>query len=137
MDETTVEALKEAERRITRWAVVHFQTLGFHRWPDAPEHRAYLRDRHRHLFYVEVSLEVFHNEREVEFHDLLQFCEDTFGFKIIPNADVLGKSCETMAEELIEKITRQFGNRRVKVSVFEDGEVGATLEYQPCNISGV
>ena len=50
---------------------VRFSEPGFHCWPQAPERRAYLRNPHRHLFYVTVACIVSHDEREIEFHDLL------------------------------------------------------------------
>lgn len=38
-----------------------------------------------------------------------------------------GKSCETMANDLEEAISEKWDGRGVKVSVFEDGEVGAIV----------
>lgn len=102
--------------------IVRFTREGFHRWADAPEHRIYLRETHRHLFYVEASLEVFADDREVEFHDFLDFCQLHF-----PSGDFGNQSCEMLARGLVEKITRQYPNRRVSVGVFEDGEVGARV----------
>jgi hypothetical protein len=49
---------------------VRFTEHGVHCWPQAPERRAYLRSLHRHLFFVEVSTAVEHDDREIEFHDL-------------------------------------------------------------------
>ena len=49
---------------------VRFEQVGFHCWPDAPSHRAYLRASHRHLFGIEVTTRVDHDERDIEFHDL-------------------------------------------------------------------
>jgi len=55
---------------VSRWVVVRHQVEGFHHWPDAPHHRSYLAVRHRHLFYLEVAVQVAHQDREIEFHDL-------------------------------------------------------------------
>jgi hypothetical protein len=38
------------------------------------------------------------------------------------------QSCETMAEDLAQKVTRRFGERRVMVEVMEDGEVGGRFQ---------
>lgn len=104
-------------------AVVRFTCAGWHRWPDAPPPRAYLASCHRHLFHVEVRLQVRHDEREVEYHDLLDFCQGAFA-----GGDMGGASCETMARELAQEVTAQFPWRWLSVSVLEDGEVGALYE---------
>lgn len=101
---------------------VRFAVPGFHRWPDAPERRAYLRDRHRHLFHVEVSCPVTHHERQIEFHDLMDEAKELFGPKTESD------SCETMAQALAVELSGRHENRPFKVSVFEDGESGATVE---------
>lgn len=103
-------------------AVIRFQVEGFHRWPDAPEPRAYLAQSHRHLFHVEVQIEVFHDDREIEFHDLLDFTRSVF-----PGGDMGSDSCEVMAKEIIKQLTNKYGRRAMQVSVFEDGEVGAVV----------
>lgn len=105
--------------------IVRFTREGFHCWPDAPPHRAYLAERHRHLFHIEVALEVFEHDREIEFHDLLDFCRQQF-----PGGEMGSASCEQMAKRLAENITRRFSGRRVSVGVFEDGEVGARVTQQ-------
>lgn len=111
---------------IQRFITVRFQKEGFHYWPKPSEKRAYLGHSHRHLFYVEVSLEVFQNDREVEFHDFLDFCKAGF-----EGGEMGAQSCETMSETLLNKIAAQYPERQIKVSIFEDGEVGAGLYFIP------
>lgn len=112
--------------QLKRKAVVRFTVAGFHCWPDAPMWRAYLRERHRHLFHFEVSLEVRHNERDVEFHDLLTLCQDQY-----PATMEFGdRSCEAIAEELIGVLKFHYPDRRMSVGVFEDGEVGAVVSRE-------
>lgn len=105
-------------------ATVRFQVEGFHSWPEAPIGRAYLRDRHRHLFYYEVSVELGHSDREIEFHDLKDFCLDHALM-----GDMGRTSCEQMAEHLMRALMVEYPVRDLAVSVFEDGEVGATVTY--------
>jgi hypothetical protein len=114
---------------ITRTANVRFTIEGFHRWPDAPAGRAYLRMSHRHLFYIQATVEVMHNEREIEYHDLLDFCKA--GFMVGVSGDLGPASCETMAEDLVNGIVEKWPGRFVEVSVFEDNEVGAKITYVP------
>ena len=100
---------------------VRFQVPGFHHWPEPTSERAYLGQRHRHLFHVEVRMEVGHDDREVEFHDLLDFARAQF-----PGGELGGQSCEMMARQLGKEIARRFG-RAIEVTVSEDGEVGAVV----------
>jgi len=104
---------------------VRFQREGFHKWDNAPDNRAYLRETHRHVFHVEAQVEVHTDEREIEFHDLLCFCKQKFpqGHR----GNLGGQSCETLARKLVEEIREAYPKRMVKVSVFEDGEVGAIV----------
>lgn len=104
------------------YAVVRFRVPGWHRWPDASTERAYLALSHRHLFHLEIRLEVFHDEREVEYHDLLDFCKGAF-----PGGDLGSQSCETMARTLAQQTAARYPGRLVEVHCFEDGEVGAIV----------
>lgn len=104
--------------------IVRFRVEGFHCWPGAKDHpgREYLADRHRHLFYVQASMPLHHDEREIEFHDVLAAARELF-----PGGDMGAMSCETMARNLAEHLCEKY-KRAAKVSVFEDGEVGAEVE---------
>lgn len=101
--------------------IVRFTQAGMHRWRDAPQHREYLCAPHRHLFHVEVRLEVASHDREVEFHDLLDYASARF--------EVLGDwSCEMAAATLRLAVMSKWPGRKCAVSVFEDGECGALVE---------
>ena len=99
---------------------VKFTVPGFHCWPDAPDHRAYLRNEHRHLFHVKVTTSVKHDDREIEFHDLLDAAKELFD-----TGDGTW-SCERMASRLSAELAQQFG-RSFRVDVSEDGECGAAV----------
>lgn len=100
---------------------VRFTQPGFHYWPEPTKGREYLGRRHRHLFHVEVRLNVSHDDREVEFHDLLDFARHAF-----PGGELGGQSCEMLARSLATEIAHRY-QRAVEVSVSEDGEVGALV----------
>ena len=104
---------------------VKFEVIGFHCYPDAPEQVAYLRDRHRHKFGFTVSMPVTHNEREVEFHMLQSECR---ALHASGQLEADGKSCETLASELAELLSRKY-KRAITVEVNEDGECGAVVTY--------
>lgn len=107
------------------FACVRFMAEGFHNWPAAPESRAYLRARHRHVFRVEVRIEVLHEDREIEYHDLLDFCR-----AIWPGRELGAASCEMIGRVLGEKILYKWPGRELRIEVWEDGEVGAEVRFE-------
>ena len=106
---------------VNAWIAVRFTAEGWHHWPGASGVREYLGAKHRHLFHVEARIPVGHDDREVEFHDLLDYARKEFG-----DGDFGASSCEVLARNLAEKMARQYG-RACRVSVFEDGEVGSEV----------
>ena len=106
----------------TIWVTTQFE--GFHSWPDAPIHRAYLGEPHRHLFKVRVEVEVVHDDREVEFHDLL----DAVKSRLPKSPDLGAQSCEMMAAGIATDVAAMLPGRTVRCEVSEDGECGAIAE---------
>lgn len=110
------------------WVRTFFR--GFHRWPDAPEQVAFLRNLHRHCFGVKVQIWVTGSDREVEFF-ILQSEVDFVTVKQLGPAlkGTPSMSCEMMAEYIAEKLKAK--NYHVHfVEVDEDGENGARVEYE-------
>lgn len=107
------------------WATHRFQ--GMHAWTDAPPHRRYLADPHRHLFHVRVEVSVVHDSREIEFHDLLDLVASICD--AMPH-DALG-SCEDIAHDIADEVQVRWPKRRVSADVSEDGENGATIVLLP------
>lgn len=107
---------------------VRWNQSGFHRWPDAREvtgeRRAYLAERHRHLFYYEAVVEVSHDDRQIEFHDLLDECR-AFTAQRVEHEH---RSCEMLASEVLDFIESRFEVAGLvrSVTVLEDNECGAT-----------
>lgn len=110
--------------------VVRFVMPAFHRWVGAVGKRAYLAEKHRHLFHVEVICEVNHDDREIEFHDLLDEARILFRALGDADGDMGGLSCEMMARTIGGDLASRHG-RPFTVKVFEDGEVGAVVEVNP------
>jgi len=114
-----------------REIAVTFRTPGFHRWPDAPSHRSYLATKHRHLFHVRVAVPVEHDERAVEFHDLLGAARYTFEQYQHDGGDFGAASCETLAGRLAGHMLSTFGGiAYARVEVWEDGEAGAIVTVE-------
>lgn len=104
---------------------VKWTAMGFHYWPGAVKHphRKYLADRHRHLFHFRVEMDVMHDDRDVEFHDVLQYCK----FVTSDSRDYGPMSCEAIARMLLERVNHKWPDRNASVTVSEDNECGATV----------
>lgn len=109
---------------------VTFQKAGYHRYPGALldpnlSDVRYLGNTHRHLFKFKVWIEVFHDDREIEFHQFLNFCESLY----ISDLSVDYKSCEMISDDLHRYISQKYQNRDIIIEVSEDGENGSYCEY--------
>lgn len=107
-----------------------FRLVGFHRWPQAPPRRAYLRAKHRHVFIIGVAVET-HADRQVEFHDLQDVAKERLGAPMNGEAmDFDEMSCEQIGKKLIERLEKEKDYRGMSlgVSVSEDGESGVRIK---------
>ena len=117
----------------SRTIFVTFQTEGIHKYPAAAvdanlESVSFLGFPHRHIFHFRVTLDVFHNDRDVEFIMFKRELENLYGTGTL---QMDYQSCEMLAEGLIEYISDKYPGRNISVEVSEDGENGATLIYVP------
>lgn len=116
---------------IKRSIEVSFTKEGIHRYPAAlADERLkdvqFLGYPHRHIFYFYVKIEIWHNDRDIEFILFKRELENLFKDGIL---ELDYKSCEMIAEELIEYLKGRYHNRDMVVRVYEDNENGAVLEY--------
>lgn len=98
-----------------------------HCWKDAPQEVDFLRNPHRHDFLVSCEIEVYHNDRELEFFMVLHRLEHYINNVLIPNSDVTS-SCEQFAGKILSFLIETYGNRKIKVEVSEDGKSSAIVE---------
>ena len=116
---------------IKRFIEVSFQKEGIHRYPAAENDPAladvsFLAYPHRHIFHFYAKIETFHNDRELEFILIKRELENLYQGTM----KIDYKSCEMLAEELIDYIREKYYNRDITVRVYEDDENGAVLEYK-------
>lgn len=116
---------------------VRFQKEGIHKYPGADtdprlatggwDDVSFLGYPHRHIFHFKVWIEVFHNDRDIEFIQFKRWLERLYG-----NTELQldYKSCEMIADDLATTIQNKFPNRWLKISVAEDNENGCEIEYQ-------
>jgi len=115
-----------------RFIVVRTQFQGVHCYPNAPDRVEFLRSPHRHVFNVEAQIEVFHDDRELEFfivkESLDRFIHTTPQFLEVMHTYQSTMSCEQMAALVKDHLHALYGsNRLINVAVFEDDQNGALL----------
>jgi hypothetical protein len=127
-------AMTEKRNRISnaakRMIWVTFQREGIHRFPAAATDPkladvAFLANEHRHIFHFNVSIEVFHNDRDIEFIQFKRWLESLYQGTLELNF----KSCEMISDDLYEQIASRYPDRDIQITVSEDGENGATIRY--------
>lgn len=110
---------------------VTFQREGIHCYPAALKDPkladvSFLGHPHRHIFHFKVWIEVFHDDRDIEFIQFKRWCESLYGNDIIK---LDHKSCEMISDELYITIANKYPNRDVWISVSEDNENGSYIKY--------
>jgi hypothetical protein len=147
MNEQHTQALTEKRQRIKDKAVrtifVRFQKEGIHKYPAAATDPnlatgdeydvSFLATPHRHIFHFEVTIEVFHNDRDIEFIQFKRWLENQYSQGILA---LDYKSCEMISDDLYDVIATRYPNRNLVIQVSEDNENGATIVYnthQPYN----
>ena len=115
---------------------VTFRKEGIHMYPAAATDPklatgdeydvSFLGHPHRHMFHFKVYLEVFHDDRDVEFIQFKRWLENLY------NQGTLAldyKSCEMMADDLHGQISSKYTDRKIWIEVSEDGENGCLKQY--------
>ena len=122
-----------AQRKI--W--VTFQKEGVHCYPAAATDSqlatgdeydvSFLGTPHRHIFHFKVHIDVFHNDRDIEFIQFKRWLENLYKDAIL---ELDYKSCEMIADDLYIQIASRYPNRAVWIEVAEDGENGCLIRYE-------
>lgn len=110
-----------------KFIFVTFQKEGIHRYPGAPTGVEFLRNPHRHMFHFRVEIEVFNDDRDIEFILFKRELEALYDNGDL-NRDYM--SCEMMADELAKYLRENYLGRDIKIEISEDGENG-TICYYP------
>jgi len=115
---------------------VTFQKEGIHKYPAAltdpnlatgDEYDvSFLGYPHRHIFHFKVAIEVFHDDRDIEFIQFKRWLENLYKDAILA---LDYKSCEMIAEDLYSQINARHPGRAVWIDVSEDGENGCHIQF--------
>ena len=136
-DQLRDQALLEKAHKGSKMIWVTFRKEGLHKYPAALDDPklatgewddvSFLGYVHRHIFHFKVWIEVFHDDRDIEFIQFKRWLQ-----RLYNNDSVLelnNKSCEMIADELYEVINDKYPNRFVRISVAEDNENGCEMDY--------
>ena len=133
--ETVTRIIDAAERKI--W--VTFRREGIHCYPAAATDPklntageydvSFLASPHRHIFHFRVWIDVWHNDRDIEFIQFKRWLESLYsGSNTVLALD--WKSCEMIADDLYIQIAGRYPERAVWIEVAEDGENGCLIKYE-------
>ena len=116
---------------------VTFTQEGIHKYPAAAtdpklatggwDDVSFLGIPHRHIFHFRVWLEVFHDDRDVEFIQFKRWLQRLYNVEGILQLDY--KSCEMIADDLYAEIIKKYPDRKVWIEVSEDGENGCLKQW--------
>lgn len=102
---------------------VRTSVIGYHRYRNAPANVAFLREYHRHVFGVTLTLEVNHADRQLEFFTVKDALD-----RLLREV-YQGKEFEASCEAMAEFVCRHFGG--VMCEVDEDGENSGVFVMPP------
>ena len=115
---------------------VTFRKEGIHMYPAAATDPklatgdeydvSFLGTPHRHIFHFKVFIQVYQDDRDIEFIQFKRWLEKMYSEGTL---ELNHKSCEMIARELNEKIKARYPGRKTIIDVSEDGENGATLTF--------
>ena len=115
---------------------VTFRKEGIHKYPAAlddpnlatggDDDVSFLGYPHRHIFHFKVAIEVFHNDRDIEFIQFKRWLESLYEKGTI---QLDYRSCEMMADDIYQQIKQKYPKRDVRIEVSEDGENGCEIYY--------
>lgn len=117
---------------------VTFQKEGIHKYPAALDDPnlatggwddvSFLGYPHRHMFHFRVGIEVFHDDRDIEFIQFSRWLQRLYADGTL---ELDYRSCEMISDALAEMIGEKYPGRKIWIDVSEDGENGSSSRYDP------
>lgn len=118
---------------------VKFEKEGIHCYPAALTDPnladvSFLGHPHRHMFQFHVQIEVFHDDRDIEFIQFKRWLESLY---VGGTLQLDYKSCEMISDELAATINEKYPGRTISIMVSEDGENGSAAVYRDTMKDGI
>jgi hypothetical protein len=115
---------------------VKFAKEGIHKYPAALEDPklatgdhydvSFLGYPHRHIFHFKIQIEVFHDDRDIEFIQFKRWLESLYSDGTL---QLNYRSCEMISDDLAAKIKDKYPKRDIIIDVSEDDENGSHCIY--------
>ena len=119
---------------------VKFQKEGIHCYPAAATDPklatgdeydvSFLGTPHRHIFHFKVYIQVFHDDRDIEFIQFKRWLEKCYSDGTL---ELNHKSCEMISHDLHDTISTRYPDREIWIDVSEDGENGCFIKFPSTN----
>jgi hypothetical protein len=116
---------------------VTFAREGIHKYPAALDDPklatgdeydvSFLGYPHRHIFHFRVAIEVFHDDRDIEFIQFKRWLTKLYNEATL---QLDFKSCEMIAEDLYQVISDRYPGRAVEIEISEDNENGCNIKWE-------
>ena len=134
------QAMTEQRQRIqdraTKMIWVTCRKEGIHKYPAAATDPSlatgdeydvsFLATPHRHIFHFRVAIQVFHDDRDIEFIQFKRWLEKLYSEGTL---QLNYKSCEMISDDLYQIIATRYPDRDIEIDVAEDGENGSSTKY--------
>jgi hypothetical protein len=119
---------------------VTFRKEGVHMYPAAatdPKLKtgdmydvSFLGTPHRHIFHFKIYIQVYHDDRDIEFIQFKRWLENCYADGTL---ELNHKSCEMISRDLHETISTRYPDREIWIDVSEDGENGCFIKFPSTN----
>lgn len=134
------EKLAKQANKASKMIWVTFQKEGIHMYPGADtdpklatgdwDDVSFLGVPHRHIFHFKVWIEVFHDDRDIEFIQFKRWLQRLYDNSVL---ELDHKSCEMISNDLFLQIAQRYPGRNIWIDVSEDGENGSFIKYDKEN----
>ena len=134
------EKLLKQANQASKMIWVTFQKEGIHMYPGADtdpklatgdwDDVSFLGVPHRHIFHFKVWIEVFHDDRDIEFIQFKRWLQRLYDNSVL---ELDHKSCEMISNDLFLQIAQRYPGRNIWIDVSEDGENGSFIKYDKEN----
>jgi hypothetical protein len=134
------EKLLKQANNASKMIWVTFRKEGIHCYPGADtdpklatgdwDDVSFLGVPHRHIFHFKVWIEIFHDDRDIEFIQFKRWLQRLYENSVL---ELDHKSCEMISNDLFLQIATRYPRRNIWIDVSEDGENGSFIKYHKEN----
>ena len=134
------EKLVKQANNASKMIWVTFRKEGIHMYPGADtdpklatgdwDDVSFLGVPHRHIFHFKVWIEIFHDDRDIEFIQFKRWLQRLYDNSVL---ELDHRSCEMISNDLFLQIAQRYPGRNIWIDISEDGENGSFIKYDKEN----